>query len=129
MDSEWPADAPLRNNTDLAVVHDCDVAARVAPSKPNAHYYRGTALKALGRLDEARQTFEKAIALAPRRAEFHRALAEAKRFAASDPQLAAMEALAQEALAQEALAQGGATLSTNGRTHLQFALARECSLY
>jgi tetratricopeptide (TPR) repeat protein len=99
-------------------------ALALDPDFPEAHAGLGNLQRTLGRLDEARQTFEKAIALAPRRAEFHRALAEAKRFAASDPQLAAMEALAQEALAQEALAQGGATLSTNGRTHLQFALAK-----
>jgi tetratricopeptide (TPR) repeat protein len=89
-------------------------ALALDPAFPEAHAGLGNLQRTLGRLEEARQTFEKAISLAPRRAEFHRGLAEIKRFAAGDSQLAAMEALAQDA----------ATLSGNGRTHLQFALAK-----
>jgi Sulfotransferase family len=71
-------------------------------------------LRTLGRLDEARREIEQAIALAPRKAEFYRSLAEIKHFTKDDPQLAMLEALAGD--------MGG--LSDDERTHLHFALGK-----
>ncbi len=54
----------------------------------------GNALRELGRLDEAREAYRKAIALEPGCGEFYYQYANTKKVASSDPQLAAMEALA-----------------------------------
>ena len=54
----------------------------------------GETLAALGRLDEARTAFETAIARDPSQPGFYQLLGHLKRFAADDPQLAAMEAFA-----------------------------------
>jgi tetratricopeptide (TPR) repeat protein len=61
-----------------------------------AYHLRGYALRSVGKLAESRAAFERAIALAPSRADFYRALAESKRFTAGDPHLFAMERLAQD---------------------------------
>ena len=71
-------------------------------------------LETLGQLQAARLAFERAVSLAPGRAEFHHGLAAVKRFSAGDPQLAAMQALEQDS----------ATLDTEARIPLHFALAK-----
>jgi hypothetical protein len=58
----------------------------------------------VGRIEEASDAFEKAIERAPSNARFYRSLTVCKRIAASDPRLAAMEALAEDmpSLSEEA---------------------------
>jgi tetratricopeptide (TPR) repeat protein len=70
-------------------------ALSLDPASAEAHHGIGITQQALGRLQESRLSFEKAVELAPAIPSFHRSLAEAKRFDAGDPQLAAMEALVQ----------------------------------
>jgi tetratricopeptide (TPR) repeat protein len=98
----------LANSLHALDRHDEAIAAyRAAIAARPAHAVAlsnlGTALRELGRLAEARDAFERAVALAPERALFHLNLAEMKRFAAGDPQLAALEELARTApaLAEE----------------------------
>jgi tetratricopeptide (TPR) repeat protein len=61
----------------------------------------GTVMTHLGRFAEARTALARAIALAPRAAAFHRALAELERFREGDARLPALEQLAREALADD----------------------------
>ncbi len=68
----------------------------VKPNDIEAHSRLGDALLSLGRLDEANAAMERAVALAPRKAGYYWNLANSKRFAADDPHLAAMEALARD---------------------------------
>ncbi|MFI5020208.1 MAG: sulfotransferase [Alphaproteobacteria bacterium] len=118
-----PGHAEAHNNLGNAL------AALDRPAEALAHYERALALKPdsagayanignllmeLGHLDEARQALEKAVALAPRRAMVYRHLARAKRFAAGDPALAAMEELAKDM----------AALGQEERIELHFALAK-----
>jgi len=74
----------------------------------------GQTLQALGRLDEARAAYENAIARAPRQPALFKLLGELKRYAADDPQLAAMEELARDLDA----------LSPQQRLVLHFALGK-----
>src|SRR5262249_46566967 len=74
----------------------------------------GNALSVMGRLGEARAALERAVELAPRRATFHRSLAESKRYAAGDPQFAAMVSLAEMS----------DTLPEGERIALHFALGK-----
>jgi len=89
-------------------------ALAIEPELSEAHFARGNVLVTLGRVAEGRQAFERAIALSPRRPEFYRSLAECKRFAAGDPHLAAMEAMARDTTA----------LPDDERIALHFALAK-----
>jgi hypothetical protein len=50
----------------------------------------------LGRLADAQQAFDKAVALEPRRAEFYRGLADSRRLLPDDPHFVAMEGLARD---------------------------------
>jgi tetratricopeptide (TPR) repeat protein len=89
-------------------------ALALDPALAQAHAGIGAVLQTLGQLQAARLEFETAVSLAPRRAEFHHGLAGVKRFAAGDPQLAAMQALER----------GPAALSAEARVPLHFALAK-----
>lgn len=89
-------------------------ALRLDPNLADAHAGIGALRETLGQLQAARAAFEKAVSLAPRRSEFHHSLAGVKRFTATDPQLAAMQALAQDP----------ATLGTEANVPLHFALAK-----
>lgn len=62
----------------------------------DAHHSLGVALVAVDRLAEGRDALETAARLAPRRADFHLALAQAGPFTAGDPRLAALEDLAHD---------------------------------
>ncbi len=88
------------------------IAAR--PGNAVAVSNLGVALREMGRLAEARAAFETAVDLAPERAVFHLNLAEVKRFAAEDPQLARLEALGRAA----------ASLALEEQIALHFALAK-----
>ena len=73
----------------------------------------GNALKELGRLDEARAALLEALALDPRNTGIYVNLADSKTFAAGDPHLAAMQALARED-----------NLSPTERMQINFALGK-----
>lgn len=59
-----------------------------------AHFGMGNVLAQRGKPAKARAAFERAVTLTPKRATYHRALAEIARFAEDDPRLPALEALA-----------------------------------
>jgi len=99
-----------RNEQALTAYRD---ALALDPGLADAHAGAGIMLETLGQLDAARRAFETAVALAPRRGTFHRSLANVKRFAAGDPQLAAMEALEQDR-----------ALAVDQRIDLHFAIAK-----
>jgi tetratricopeptide (TPR) repeat protein len=88
-------------------------ALAIDPSLAAAHHHLGIGLQTLGRLDEAARAYERAVELAPRQAPFHINLANARRFHAADPRLAAMETLL-----------GDAAQSDDDRIVLHFALAK-----
>ncbi|HLN09673.1 MAG TPA: sulfotransferase, partial [Xanthobacteraceae bacterium] len=67
-----------------------------APGLVDAHYHLAGALVEVGRSAEARAALESAVRLAPQRADFHLALAQAGRLTSGHPRLAAMEDLAQD---------------------------------
>ena len=102
----------LSRHEEAIAAYEAAIAAR--PDNAAAHSNLGTALRELGRLEQARRSFEQAVALEPERAGFHLNLAEMKRFAAGDPQLARLEALA----ACEA------RLPAEEQVELHFALAK-----
>jgi tetratricopeptide (TPR) repeat protein len=92
-----------------------DVFERLLTAEPESaagQFGLGTALAQLGRNREAREHLELAVARAPRRAVFHRALAEIERFTDDDPRLVALEKLALE------------TLPDHEKIELHFALAK-----
>ena len=89
-------------------------ALAIDPQMAETCYCLGNALITLGRIDEGRQAFEAAIALAPGRPEFYRSLGECTRFVADDPHLAAIETLAQDL----------AALTMDERIVLHFVLAK-----
>lgn len=102
----------LDRHAEAIAEYEAALAAR--PDNAAAASNLGTALRELGRLDEARRAFERAVELAPERAGFHLNLAEVKRFAAGDPQLDALAALARHE----------AALPPQERIELHFALAK-----
>ncbi|MGO8917429.1 MAG: tetratricopeptide repeat protein [Stellaceae bacterium] len=102
----------LERHGEAIAQYEAAMAAR--PGNAVAASNLGTALREMGRLTEARRAFESAVALAPERAGFHLNLAEIKRFAAGDPQLAALETLARRADA----------LPPEEQVELHFALAK-----
>ena len=89
-------------------------ALALDPRLASAHHGIGVACLNLGRFDEARQAFERSIAIDPKRFDSYQSLAETKRFAPDDPQLAALEAAARDADA----------LTAEQQIHLHFALAK-----
>jgi tetratricopeptide (TPR) repeat protein len=97
---------------DEAVAH-YQQALAVDPKFAGAYHNLGMVWRILGRLTEARHAHEKAIELAPRPA-FYRALAQLKRFAPGDEDLAALERLASKP----------ASLSPEDRMELGFALGK-----
>ncbi len=101
------------NRHDEALAH-FERALALKPDLAEAHHGRGTALRTFGRIDEAQRAIERAIALAPRKAEFYRSLGELKAFAADDPHVALIEALARDI----------AVLSEEEQIHLHFALGK-----
>jgi tetratricopeptide (TPR) repeat protein len=102
----------LNRSTD-AMLH-YEKALAINNDLAEAQHGVGIALQALGELEEAVAAFERAIRLAPRRSDFHLALAQCKRFTADDPRLAAMETLARDMIA----------LSDNNQIALHFALGK-----
>jgi tetratricopeptide (TPR) repeat protein len=79
-----------------------------------AHFGVGNALQVLGRVDEARQAFECAVALAPGVPLFHYALLQTKRLREDDLHFASMENLARHIT----------SLPESGQIELHFALAK-----
>jgi tetratricopeptide (TPR) repeat protein len=92
----------------------CRRAIKLTPQSGDGYFALGHALRMLGRLAEARQVLERGLDLSPARTDLHRALADVKRFARGDPQLAAMERLVRE---QD-------SLPAPQRIELYFALAK-----
>jgi tetratricopeptide (TPR) repeat protein len=78
------------------------------------HNKLGIALEQIGRLDQARLAFERAVGLEPQNSGFYRNLFDTKKIAAGDRHLAALRALAQDA----------ASLSSDDRIQLHFALGK-----
>jgi tetratricopeptide (TPR) repeat protein len=97
---------------DAESVESFEKALAIEPG--NADFMRNKAigLNALGRIEEARALMERAIGLRPREAGFYVTLSVMKRFAAGDPEIAAM---------QELLAE---TLPAAVQSDLHFALAK-----
>ena len=91
-----------------------DRALALRPDHAGTHGNRGEVLKEIGRVEEARRAIETAINLSPRSTNLYLALAGTKRFAAGDPHLAAMEALARDT----------ASLSREAQIPLHFALGK-----
>jgi tetratricopeptide (TPR) repeat protein len=89
-------------------------ALQLKPDLADAHNNMGNALKELGHLADARAAFLRAIELDPTLTGVYVNLADSTTFAAGDPHLAAMQALAAQ--------QDG--LSATDRVHLDFALAK-----
>ena len=89
-------------------------ALALKPDLADTHNNIGTILKEDGKLAEARAHFVRAIEIKPRESAYYFNLADAKKFAAGDPHLAAMEALARDA----------ATLAPAARMRLNFALGK-----
>jgi tetratricopeptide (TPR) repeat protein len=59
------ADVLLRIGRPIDALRDCDQAIKIYPELAGAHCTRGLALKALGRLDEAKASFKRAGELDP----------------------------------------------------------------
>src|SRR5262249_42886259 len=89
-------------------------ALAIAPEFAGAYHDLGLVWLILGRLMEARHAYEKAIELAPQNPAFRLALAQLKRFAPGDADVAALEKLAAEP----------ASLSAEARMRLGFALGK-----
>jgi tetratricopeptide (TPR) repeat protein len=89
-------------------------ALALKPDFAEAHNNLGHALRELGRLTEARHAYETAIELAPQKPGFYYGLAQMKRFAQGDTDLAAMEKLGLEPV----------SLSAEDRIQLGFALGK-----
>jgi tetratricopeptide (TPR) repeat protein len=89
-------------------------ALALKPDLADTHNNLGTILKENGKLAEAREHFIRAIELKPRESAYYFNLADARKFAAGDPHLAAMEALAREAHA----------LAPGAQMRLSFALGK-----
>jgi tetratricopeptide (TPR) repeat protein len=89
-------------------------AIEVSPSFAGAYNNLGLLMKAKGRLAEARAAIEEAIHLAPRTIAYYDNLAAIGPFVASDPYLAALQALAKDC----------AALSIADQVHLHFALGK-----
>jgi tetratricopeptide (TPR) repeat protein len=66
------------------------------PDYADAWNNMGIALLERGDLDAARDAYQKAVELEPKRGAYHKNLALAKRFKSDDPQLAVMEELARD---------------------------------
>jgi tetratricopeptide (TPR) repeat protein len=89
-------------------------AVAIKPDLADAHNNIGSLLKESGELAAAREAYARAVALAPREAAYFLNFADANKFVAADPHLAAMEELAEEP----------ERLSTTRRIHIDFALAK-----
>jgi tetratricopeptide (TPR) repeat protein len=89
-------------------------ALTLNPRSAEGYQQMGAAWRILGRLTEARNAYEKAIELTPGKPVLHLALAQLKRFAPGDADLAALEKLATEL----------ASLSVEDRMQLGFALGK-----
>jgi tetratricopeptide (TPR) repeat protein len=89
-------------------------ALDIEPKMAETFYCLGNALITLGRISEGRDALEQAIFLAPDHPEFYRSLGECSRFAADDPHLATMEALARDMI----------SMAEDQRIVLHFALGK-----
>jgi tetratricopeptide (TPR) repeat protein len=89
-------------------------AISIKPDYADAYSNLGVALEEQGKFNEARNALERAIELAPSRTVTYRLLGDVKRFAATDPHLAAMQKLARDM----------ASLSAENQIDLHFALAK-----
>lgn len=102
-----------QGNLEAAVATFCQ-ATRCKPVLIDAYSNLGIALLELGRLSECREAWEEAVRLAPGDTRCLHNLGEVVRFAADDPRLAAMEEMAANS----------ASLPSESRVHLHFALAK-----
>jgi hypothetical protein len=89
-------------------------AIRIKPNYAEAHANLGVALEQQGKLEDAREAFEKAIEAAPARAATYRLLSAVKQFTAADPHIASMENMAR----------GMTSLSPDEQIDLRFALGK-----
>jgi tetratricopeptide (TPR) repeat protein len=71
-------------------------ALAIDPNHVDTYSKLGEVLLAVGRTEEANAAMERAVALSPRKAGCYWNLANSKRFAADDPHLAGMKALARD---------------------------------
>jgi tetratricopeptide (TPR) repeat protein len=102
----------LERLKDALISHEKAVALK--PDLASAYNAMGSALKELGQLEEARAAFVKAIDIDPMIVGAYFNLADSKKFAPGDPNLAAMQKLV-------AMPKG---LSKNDRMELDFALGK-----
>jgi tetratricopeptide (TPR) repeat protein len=102
-----------RGALEMAILHYRRALA-VKPDLADAYNNMGTVLNELGDLADARGAFHKALELDPTLTGVYVNLADSTTFAADDPHLAAMQAMAEQ--------QDG--LSATDRMHLDFALAK-----
>ena len=93
-----------------------DRALAIDPNIGETYFRLATSLRTLGRLAEARQALETAVAKVPSKPAYYRALAETA-VAAGDPHLAAMEAMTGDL----------AALSETDRIDLHFAMGKACA--
>ena len=91
-----------------------DRALELNPRAASTYDNKGLLLNELGRPGEAAEVIERSIAISPKRARAYYNLTSAKTFAAGDPLLAAMEALAGD----------DAALTATDRIELDYALAK-----
>jgi len=89
-------------------------AVAIKPDLADAHNNIGGLLKENGELAAAGEAYARAVALAPREPAYFLNFADAHKFTVDDPQLEVMEKLAAEPT----------RLSTTGRIHIDFALAK-----
>jgi tetratricopeptide (TPR) repeat protein len=101
------------NRTEDSIVEN-EKALCLDPCKVAAHNNLGVAFQALGCIEDAGRAYERALQIAPRSAAIHLNLAYLRRFTAGDPRLTALEKLAEDI----------ATLGTEDRISLHFALGK-----
>src|SRR5208282_5166751 len=92
----------------------CKKMLEINPVSEDTYIQLGVTLQEMGRMSEARETFEKAAAINPRNASAYRGISESRKFVAGDPYLTAMELLV------EAID----SLSPEHQIEIHFALAK-----
>src|SRR5262249_15822429 len=89
-------------------------ALAIDPRLASAHHGIGVACLNLGRFDDARHAFERAVEIDPKRFDSYQSLAEITLFTPDDPRLASLEEAARDAEA----------LTSDQQIHLHFTLGK-----
>jgi tetratricopeptide (TPR) repeat protein len=108
------ADLLIRLNRHADAVAHLAKACDLQPGNAANHARKGVALQEMGRIDEARQCYERAIAIEPRCVRHYANLANATRMTSNNPHFAAMLALAEDT----------PSLSVGEKIDLGFALGK-----